>query len=147
MDIHAEWLIRQLHHLVVGRWAGAQMAPFALYALNQFGSMEQCHCASGLRYGECCQPKDFVEWRSDPVRQVRLALEFTRCRWFNSQRPPREIIQFALGGNAPALAQTFRMYRELVRFTERAIVFKNGLLCSSASIGLTVQSQLWRMAA
>jgi hypothetical protein len=147
MDIHAEWLIRQLHHAVFGRWVGAQMAPFALYALNQFGSMEQCHCGNARRYGECCQQKDFATWRADPVHQVRLALEFTQCRWFNSQRPPREIMQFVLGGHAPAMERTFRMYKEFVQFTERAKVLKHRLIHSSGRAALTAQSQPWRIAA
>jgi len=147
IDIHAEWLIRQLHHEVYGRWVGRQMAPFALYALNQFGSAEQCHCRSDHRYGECCQPKDFAEWRSDPVRQVRLALEFTQCGWFNSQTPPGEVTQFVLGERAPDIAQTYRLYREFVQFAKRANVFKNRLLRSTASAGLTAHSLPWQIAA
>jgi hypothetical protein len=147
VDIHAEWLIRQLHHAIFDRWVGSQLALFALYALNQFGSNEQCHCRNGCRYGECCQPKDFAEWRMDPVRQVRLALEFTQYRWFNSQRPPREIMQFALGGEPPDLANIYRLYREFIRFTDRAKTFSSRLLLSCDSAGLTAQSAAWKIAA
>lgn len=147
VDIHAEWLIRQLHHEVFDRWVGRQMAPFALYALNQFGSLEQCHCKSGRRYGECCQSKDFAEWRTAPERQARLALNFTQWGWFNSQRPPREITQFVLGAKAPGLAHIYTLYRELVRFSDRASVWKGRLRCSVASVGLTAQSTAWKLTA
>lgn len=123
------------------------MAPFALYALNQFSSAELCHCQSGHRYGECCQPNDFAEWRSDPVRQLRLALEFTQGLWFNCQTPPRAIWRFILDGTVPDLTQTYRLYREFIQSTERACVFKKRLLLSTASAGLTARSLSWKIAA
>lgn len=147
VDIHAEWLIRQLHHLVFRRWVGRQMAPFALYALNQFTSVEQCHCANGRPYGGCCQVKDFGEYRADPTRQLRLAFDFTQCRWFNGQSPPPEILKFAMGGTAPDLARTFRLFREVVELAGRADLFKKQLLQSSSPQGLTAAPSPIRLAA
>lgn len=147
VDIHAEWLIRQLHHSVLQRWVGRQMSPFALYALNQFASVEQCHCRSGRRYGECCQPQDYAEFSANPTGQVKIALKFTRGRWFNSQEPPIEVVEFALGQRPADLVIVYRWFKELVRFADRVALFKNRLLGSSGWAGMTEQPLALRIAA
>ncbi len=140
VDIHAEWLVRQLHHSVFQRWIGRQMAPFALYALNQFDSSERCHCQRtlpGQRYGECCQTKDFGEFETDPARQVRIALAFTQGCWFNGQKPPLEIVRFARRGETPNLAEVYGRFNECVSFAGRSSIRKMRLLGATSGAGLT----------
>lgn len=140
VDIHAEWLIRQLFLSAFDYWPGRQMSPFALYSLTQFGHDEHCHCQSSRRYGECCRRSDLEAYRANPTQQTRVALKFTANRWFGNQRPPVEISGFALGHSPPDISTAMSWFNEQASIEGRTAILRHRLRDTTSATQVKLRS-------
>lgn len=119
-DRYCEWTIRQLHFAWIGKWAGMQVGPNALYRLHEFRDGELCHCDSGARYGECCRPKDEASVARNPEAECLALINFTRGVPLGRQSTPSVVYRIA-HGQFPAAS----WIEQVVSVRERSSVAAN----------------------
>ena len=70
LDLYAVWIARHLYLRTFDRWPGPQIMHTAHERLTENKPEELCAgCTSGLRYGECCRPKDLARDPKDVLRE------------------------------------------------------------------------------
>lgn len=103
VDRYCEWAVRQLHFRVLGRWAGMQVGPNAVYRLHEFRDGELCHCDSGARYGACCRPIDEDAVAQNADVELLASITFTGGVPLGEQSTPPIVYRIA-HGNFPSPA-------------------------------------------
>ena len=73
IDLYTLWALRHEHLKVFGRWPGRQHVIHPYERLTESSPNELCGCdKTGLRYGECCRPRDLSIPLLDRMRRYTV---------------------------------------------------------------------------